>query len=147
MPAQLGVVREVGLDQLLRGPPAHALRGAASDRVLDGELQLPVKCGEHLVRDAVGSRGEGDGEIEPAQRARRHRRGEDLHHLRRRHRPQYFLPLRLLADCGDKVPDDRQRDIGLEQRDADFAQGGPDIGLGQRAVAAQPVEDIAKAIG
>src|SRR5260370_41981555 len=68
-------------------------------------------------------------------------------HLRRRHRAQPLLALRLLANRGDKVPDYRQRDIGLEQRDADLTQRGPDIGLGKGAVAAQPVEDVAEAIG
>ena len=67
-------------------------------------------------------------------------------HLRRRHRAQHLLTERLLADRGDKVPDHRQRHIGLEQRDADLAHRGPDIVLGQRAVAAQPVEDVAEAI-
>src|SRR5207302_4465942 len=56
------------------------------------------------------------------------------------------LPERLFADRGDKVPDDGKRHIGLEQRDPDLAQRGPDIGLGQRAMAAQPVEYVAEAI-
>ena len=67
-------------------------------------------------------------------------------HLRRRHRAQYLLPKRLLADRGDKVPDHGKRHIGLEQRDPDLAQGGPDIGLGQRTMAAQPVEYVGEAI-
>src|SRR5205814_977190 len=67
-------------------------------------------------------------------------------HLRRRHRSQHLLPERLFADRGDKVPDDGKRHIGLEQRDPDLAQGGPDIGFGQRAMAAQPVEHLAQAI-
>ena len=72
---------------------------------------------------------------------------DDLdNHLRRRHRPQHLLPERLFANRRDKIPDHRKRHIGLEQGDPDLAQGGPDIGLGQRAMAAQPVEHVAEAI-
>ena len=72
---------------------------------------------------------------------------DDLdHHLRRRHRAQHLLAESLFPDRGDKVPDHRQSDVGLEQSDANFAQGGADIGLGQRAVAAQPIEDVAETI-
>ena len=67
-------------------------------------------------------------------------------HLRRRHRSQHLLPERLLADGGDKVPDHGKRHIGLEQRNADLTQSGPYIGLGQRTVAAQPVEHVCEAI-
>ena len=55
-------------------------------------------------------------------------------------------PDRLFADRGDEIADHRQRHIGFEQRDADLAHGGRDIVLAQRAVAAQPVEDIAEAV-
>ncbi len=67
-------------------------------------------------------------------------------HLRRGHRTQHLLPERLLANRGDKVPDHGKRHIGFEQRDPDLAQGGPDIGFGQRAMATQPVEDVAEAV-
>ena len=46
----------------------------------------------------------------------------------------------------DEVAHHRQRHIGFEQRDADLAQRGADIVLGQRAAAAQPVEDVVQAI-
>ena len=39
-----------------------------------------------------------------------------------------------------------KRDIGFEQRDADLAHRARDIVLAQRAVPAQPVEDIVQAI-
>ena len=44
----------------------------------------------------------------------------------------------------DEVAHHRQRDIGLEQRDADLAHRRADIVLAQRAAAAQPVEDVAR---
>ena len=44
----------------------------------------------------------------------------------------------------DELADDRQRHVGFEQRHADLAQRGVDIGLGQRAAPAQPVEDVAQ---
>ena len=44
---------------------------------------------------------------------------------------------RPLLDRGDEVPDDGQRDVGLEQRDADLARGGVDVGLGEPTLAAQ----------
>ena len=40
-----------------------------------------------------------------------------------------------------------QRDVGLEQRDADLAGGGVDVGLGQPALAAQAGEDLVQAVG
>ena len=46
----------------------------------------------------------------------------------------------------DEVAHDRQRDIGFEQRDADLAHRARDIVRAQRAVPAQPVEDIVQAI-
>src|SRR5208282_5393900 len=72
---------------------------------------------------------------------------DDLdHHLRWCDRAQHLLPERLFADRGDKIPDHRERHIGLEQGDPDLPQGGPDIILAQRTVPAQPVEDIAEAL-
>ena len=67
-------------------------------------------------------------------------------HLRWRHRAQHLLPQRLLTHRGDKVANHRQRHIGLEQGDADLAQGGADIILGQGTMATQPVEDVTEAI-
>ena len=42
---------------------------------------------------------------------------------------------------------DFERDVGLEQRAADFAQRRVDVGLGQRAAAGELVEDAGKFIG
>jgi len=68
---------------------------------------------------------------------------DDLHHhLRRGHRAQHLLAHRLCAHGVDEILDHRQRDVGLEQRDADLAQRGGNVVLAQRAVAAQPVEDV-----
>src|SRR5713226_8688036 len=53
---------------------------------------------------------------------------------------------RLLAHAVDEILDHQQRDVGLEQRDADLAQRRVDVVLGQRAVAAQPVEDVVEAV-
>ena len=67
-------------------------------------------------------------------------------HLPRRHRAQHLLADRLLAHRIDEIAHDRQGDIGFEQRDADLAHRARDIVLAQRAVPAQPVEDIVQAI-
>src|SRR5215471_13124201 len=67
-------------------------------------------------------------------------------HLRRSDRAHHLLSKRLFPYCGDEISDHRQGHIGLEQRDSDLAQGSAHIGLGQRTVAAQPVEDLAEAI-
>ena len=40
-----------------------------------------------------------------------------------------------------------QRDVGLEQRDADLARGGVDVGLGEPALAPQVLEGVGKAVG
>src|SRR5262249_14220941 len=42
-----------------------------------------------------------------------------------------------LFDLRDEVLDDGQRHVGLEERDADLARRGVDVGLGQLALAAQ----------
>ena len=52
-----------------------------------------------------------------------------------------------LLDGGDEGPDHGQRDIGLEQRDADLARGGVDVGVGEPALAAQAGEDLVQAVG
>ena len=50
------------------------------------------------------------------------------------------------AHAVDEVLDHRQRHIGFEQRDADFAQRLVDVGLRQRAAAAQAVEGGGEAL-
>ena len=46
----------------------------------------------------------------------------------------------------DEIAGDGQRDVGFQQRGANLAQGGIDIGLGQRALLGQTVKDAAQAI-
>ena len=48
-------------------------------------------------------------------------------------------------DPFDKVLHDGQRDVGLQKRHTDLAQRGLDVGLRQRALFGQAVEDTAKA--
>ncbi|XHS02789.1 hypothetical protein ACFB49_44100 [Sphingomonas sp. DBB INV C78] len=50
----------------------------------------------------------------------------------------------LLGRLVDKFADYRQRDIGFEQRDADFAHGRADVCFVERATATQTVEYAAK---
>jgi hypothetical protein len=50
-------------------------------------------------------------------------------------------------DGVDEGADDRQRDVGLQQRDADLARGGIDVGVGQPALAPQAGEDLVQAVG
>jgi DNA-binding IclR family transcriptional regulator len=73
---------------------------------------------------------------------------DDLHdHLRRGHRAQHLLADRLLPDLADELLDDRERDVGLEERDADLAQRRLDVALAEGAVTAQAVEDVAESAG
>ena len=53
---------------------------------------------------------------------------------------------RALRDRVDEVLDHRQRDVGLEQRDPDLAQGGVDVGLGQPALAAQALQRVGEPV-
>ena len=67
--------------------------------------------------------------------------------LRRVQRLGDVRAARPLLDGADEGADDRQGDVGLEQRDADLARGGVDVGLGQPALAAQAGEDLVQAVG
>ena len=49
--------------------------------------------------------------------------------------------------AADELLDHRQGDVGLEQRDADLARGGVDVGLGELALAPQVLEGVGKAVG
>ena len=51
------------------------------------------------------------------------------------------------ADLGDEVAHHRQGHVGVEQGEADFAQRFGDVGLAQRAAAAQAVEDAGELVG
>ena len=53
----------------------------------------------------------------------------------------------LVANRGDEILDDRQRDVGLEQREAHFAQRILDVGVGQPRFAAQLLHDAAEPLG
>ena len=52
-----------------------------------------------------------------------------------------------LLDGGDERPDHGQRDVGLEQGDADLAGGGVDVGVAEPALAAQTGEDLVEPVG
>ena len=67
-------------------------------------------------------------------------------HLARRDRAQHFRADRLFGDLVDEIARDRQRDVGLEQRDADLAHRRAHVGLRQRAAAAKLVEYAAEPI-
>ena len=51
-----------------------------------------------------------------------------------------------LADPGDEVLDDLEVDVGLEQRQADLAHRGVDVGLADAAAAGQAGEGLAQAL-
>jgi hypothetical protein len=69
----------------------------------------------------------------------------DLHdHLPRRHRLDDVDADRARAHLVDERARDIERDVGIEQRTANFAQRRIDVGFGQRAAARQAVEDTAE---
>ena len=61
-------------------------------------------------------------------------------------RTQYLLADGLLGDLVNELADDRERDIGLKQRDADLAHCFTHIRFVQRATTAQAVEDPSQPI-
>jgi hypothetical protein len=58
-----------------------------------------------------------------------------------------LLAPRPLAYGGHELLDDRQRDVGLEQRDADLPRGGVDVGLREPALATEVLERRGEAVG
>ena len=56
-------------------------------------------------------------------------------------------PRGLVGDRLDEVARDRERDVGLEQRDADLAQRRRDVLVGQRALAGERAEDAGEPVG
>jgi hypothetical protein len=58
-----------------------------------------------------------------------------------------LLADRLLGRLVDELPDDRQRDVGLEQRDPDLARGRVDVGLGEATLAAEVLEGLGEPVG
>ncbi len=60
---------------------------------------------------------------------------------------EHFLADGAVADLGDEILDHVERHVGIEQREADLAQGLHDIGLVQRAALAELVEDARELAG
>ena len=56
-------------------------------------------------------------------------------------------PIASVADAGDDVAGDADVDVGLEQGGADLPHDLVDVGLGQAALAAQPLDDALEADG
>ena len=67
--------------------------------------------------------------------------------LRRVERLADLGPECAFAHGGGELPDDGQRDVRLEQRRADLAHGGVDIGLGQPTLTAQVLERGGESVG
>ena len=92
-----------------------------------------------------------DGEVERRCRAAHQRRQLALHdadqRLSRRQRADHLLADGLFAHRGDEILDDRQRDVGLQQRHAHFAQRAVDVGVGEPRFAAQGLDDAAEPLG
>ena len=91
------------------------------------------------------------GEIERRRRAA-HQRGELAlddadQRLSGRQRADDVLPTAFSRTRGDEILDDRQRDVGLEQRHAHFAQRVLDVGVGEPRFAAQRLDDAAEPLG
>ena len=73
-----------------------------------------------------------------------------VHHadqrLARREAADHFLAERLLLHARDEVLHHRQADVGVEQREAHFAQRLLDVVLGEARVAAQRLDDAGEAL-
>ena len=59
---------------------------------------------------------------------------------------EHVRPDRLLADARDEVLDDLEVDVRLEQRQADLAHRGIDVGLRDPAAAGQGAERLSKPV-
>jgi hypothetical protein len=80
-----------------------------------------------------------------------HQRGKFLLHdadegLARRQRADDFLAQRLFLHFGDEFAHGRQRDVGLEQGQAHFAQHLGGVRLGEAGLAAHRLDDLGKAL-
>ncbi|EUA76248.1 hypothetical protein I553_7283 [Mycobacterium xenopi 4042] len=62
-------------------------------------------------------------------------------------RARYFRTLGAFFDAADERPHHRQRDVGFQQRQPDFAGGGVDVGVGQPTLAAQALQGAGQAVG
>ena len=52
-----------------------------------------------------------------------------------------------VLDAGDELAHHGQRDVGFQQRQPDLAGGGVDVGVGQPALAAQPLQRTGQPVG
>src|SRR3546814_3632868 len=59
---------------------------------------------------------------------------------------QHVVADRLFGDLIDEIAGNGERDVRFEQGDAHFAHRGAHVRLGQRATAAQPIENTAKPV-
>ena len=72
---------------------------------------------------------------------------DDLDHLLAgRQAVEHLVPDRPLADARHEVLDDLEVDVGLEQREADLAHGGVDVGFADPAATGQVAERLAEPI-
>ena len=125
----LGLAAEHG-ELLLRGRAGdverrhHDLLAVLLGQPL-GELGGGRRLARALQADHHDHRRRGDGEVEPGLLGAEHLDQsvvDDLDDLlARRDRAQHLLADRLLGGAVDELADDRQRDVGLEQSDADLA--------------------------
>ena len=77
---------------------------------------------------------------------REHLVADDAHDLlRRRQAAQDLLVHRPIAHAIDEGLDDLEVDVGLEQRQPDFAQRRLDVRLGETCLAADRPEDVLQA--
>lgn len=67
--------------------------------------------------------------------------------LARRQAGEDVLAERLFFDAGDELAHDRQRHVGLEQRQADLAQHLGGVGLGQARLAAHGLDHPREPLG
>ena len=63
-----------------------------------------------------------------------------------RQRADDLLADRLLRDRRDEILDDGQRHVGFEQREPHLAQRVLDVVVGEPRFAAQPLDDVRKAL-
>ena len=150
----LGLAAEHG-ELLLRGRAGDVERGHQDLlAVLLGQPLGELGGGGRLARalqaDHHDHRRRRDREVEPRLLGAKHldqRIVDDLDDLlARRDRAKHLLADRLLGRAVDELAHDRQRDVGLEQGDANLAHRAAHVGLVQRAAAAQAVEDAAQTI-
>ena len=133
---------EVGGDEQRRA----ALR-LEPERELAGQRRLAgaLEAGEHDHRRRVLGEPDGAG---VAAEDRDELLVDDLDdRLRRVERAGQLGALGPLADPRDEVADDREVDVGLEQRDPDLPRGRVDVGLAQPRLAAQVLERRGQAVG